>query len=118
MQGKGLRTLIAAASVVLVACGGAEPSDPAVAGAEVFADNCAVCHGKELQGTTTGPPLLHDYYKPSHHSDDSFRSAVANGVAPHHWDFGPMPAFPDISPDETEALITYIRGEQRAAGIQ
>lgn len=108
-----------AAAVTLAACASSDGEGGAVAaGDQVFTDNCAVCHGQDLKGSATGPPLLHDYYKPSHHPDDSFRSAVANGVQPHHWDFGPMPAFPNLSEDDTEAVIAYIRQQQRAAGIE
>jgi mono/diheme cytochrome c family protein len=108
-----------AVTALTAACGDqATPAqDPAVRGAQVFADNCAACHGPDLKGTDTGPPLLHDYYKPSHHPDESFRAAVANGVQPHHWQFGPMPAFPGISAQDTDAVIAYIRSEQRDAGI-
>lgn len=110
-----------AAAVAVVAVGCTVPSDrdvPVAAGEQVFANNCAQCHGPDLQGTKTGPPLLHEVYEPSHHPDDAIRSAVANGVLPHHWEFGPMPAQPQLSDDDTEAVITYIRTQQQAAGIE
>lgn len=110
--------LAVSATAVLAGCGSSDGDDSVAAGRQVFIANCAACHGQDLQGSATGPPLLHDYYKPSHHSDESFRSAIANGVQPHHWDFGPMPAFPNLSSDETEAVIAYIRSEQVAAGIE
>ena len=66
--------------------------DPATvaAGADLFAANCAVCHGADLEGTATGPPFLDVIYAPNHHADEAFQQAVAFGVVPHHWNFGPM----------------------------
>ena len=89
----------------------------AARGAQLFAANCAHCHGEQAKGTTQGPPLADRVYEPSHHPDDAFRSAVANGVTPHHWQFGPMPPVPGVEPDEVEAIISYVRGLQREAGI-
>ena len=86
-------------------------------GEQLFTANCAPCHGLGATGTEQGPPLVHEYYEPSHHSDDAFRSAVANGVQPHHWEFGPMPPVPGVQGEEVEAIIAYVRGLQREAGI-
>ncbi len=62
--------LISSVLTVLVACGGEQQSSPldssaltelsgfdtqAAEGAELFAANCAVCHGSNLEGTTLGP---------------------------------------------------------------
>lgn len=105
---------VAAFALLLAACGGSgAPAD----GAVVFANNCASCHGADLQGTTTGPPLLHEYYVPSHHSDESFMRAIRSGVAAHHWDFGPMPPVPALDENEARAVIAYVRDQQREAGI-
>lgn len=103
----------------MAACGGggAEPST-ADAGQQLFAQSCAVCHGSEAVGTDQGPPLVHEIYEPSHHPDESFHSAVANGVTPHHWNFGPMPAIPNLSEVQVDAIVAYVRGLQREAGIE
>lgn len=111
------------AVVTVAACSGGDqaPSagdDDVAAGKAVFDANCATCHGPQAEGTATGPPLVHIYYEPSHHDDDAFRSAMANGVVPHHWEFGPMPAFPGLAEDDREAVIAYIRSLQREAGIE
>lgn len=112
---------VVAAALVLAACGGADGNgegDAAVAqGAEVWAANCAVCHGPDGGGTTVGPPLVHDVYEPGHHSDDSFRRAVSQGSVAHHWEFGDMPPQPQVTEEETEAVIAYVRQLQRDAGI-
>ncbi len=88
-----------------------------VLGADVFAASCATCHGPDLRGTFVGPPLLDDLYAPDHHDDDAVRSAIANGVQPHHWDFAAMPPLPDLDAAEVEAVIAHIRAAQQAAGI-
>jgi mono/diheme cytochrome c family protein len=114
--------MVAGAVGALTACGAADaPStsgepDPQ-RGEQLFAANCAVCHGPEGQGTTTGPPLVHVVYEPGHHSDESFHLAVQRGVQPHHWDFGPMPAVGGLSREEVDDIIAYVRGLQRDAGI-
>lgn len=96
-----------------------ETRDPAAvaAGAELFAANCAVCHGADLQGTETGPPLLHQIYAPNHHPDEAFQRAVAGGVQPHHWNFGTMAPVPGLTRDEVSQIVQFVRSEQEGAGI-
>ena len=124
-----LRSVLAATvtTAVLAACGGGgggsgsgDPlagGDPA-RGQELFAANCAACHGADATGTPSGPPLVHEVYEPSHHGDASFLRAVQQGVQPHHWEFGPMPAVPGLDTDDVADIIAHVRGLQREAGIQ
>lgn len=49
-------------------------------GAEVYANNCASCHGANLEGTDKGPSQLSIVYEPNHHTDESYRAAIANGA--------------------------------------
>jgi mono/diheme cytochrome c family protein len=121
--GAVLLVVVSIGVAIALAGGGADQADgPATgaelvaAGGEVFAGNCSTCHGDDLRGTFVGPPLLHEIYLPDHHPDSAIRSAVANGVTPHHWDFAGMPPIP-LEDDEVEAVIAYIRAEQEAAGI-
>ncbi len=86
-------------------------------GEDVFAANCATCHGDDLRGTFVGPPLLHEIYLPDHHPDSAIRAAVHNGVSAHHWDSDGMPPIPALSDDDVDAVIAYIRAAQEAAGL-
>ena len=103
-----------AATVSVVA---AELSEEGKQGEAAFNANCAACHGESAAGTKLGPPLIHDIYNPGHHSDQAFYLAAANGVRAHHWNYGDMPAQPQVSREEVTTIIRYIRELQEANGI-
>lgn len=86
-------------------------------GEALFLANCSRCHGAGALGTDQGPPLIHKYYEPSHHADDAFYAAVAQGVQSHHWNFGNMPPIPGVSQDDVGEIVAYVRALQRQAGI-
>ena len=129
-----IRTTAAAllAGTLITACGQADDaerlarlglpassyqSDPGQ-GAEVYAAKCRECHGPGARGTDKGPPLVHGYYVPSHHADLAFYRAVKQGVPQHHWEFGDMPAQPDVAPERVGDIIAYVRGLQLRAGLR
>lgn len=87
-------------------------------GAQVYAAACASCHGADMRGTDKGPSHLSIVYEPNHHTDDSFRLAIANGVPQHHWNFGPMEPVDGLSDNEVEAVIAFIRSEQVRLGFE
>lgn len=119
MRTTATRLAAAVTAGLLVACGGGGgESDEVATGMQVYNQTCVVCHGPNGTGTDQGPPLVHIVYEPSHHSDDAFRTAVTQGVAPHHWDFGPMPAIPSVDDEEIDAVIAYVRSLQEAEGIR
>lgn len=93
-------------------------SDLAAAGAVVFGQNCASCHGASGSGTEIGPPLVHVIYEPSHHGDASFFLAVQQGVRGHHWRYGDMEPVPGVDRQDVTSVIAFIRAVQRANGIQ
>lgn len=86
-------------------------------GKKIFAKSCVSCHGADLNGSDKGPTLIHKYYEPGHHSDQSFYRAVASGVKQHHWNFGDMPAVAEVTPRDTKKIIDYVRWVQRQNGI-
>ncbi len=87
-------------------------------GAAIYQARCASCHGDDLRGTDKGPSQLSIVYEPNHHGDDSYRSAIRKGAPQHHWSFGDMPAVDDITDDQIELVITYVRGEQQRLGFE
>ena len=60
-------------------------------GEQLFAVNCAGCHGANAAGSDKGPTLISPIYRPGHHGDAAFQRAVREGVPQHHWFFGDMP---------------------------
>ena len=74
---------------------------------------CSSCHGLRLEGSDTGPPLLHPFYKPSHHDDKSFYRAALKGVRQHHWNFGDMPPVAGMTPGKMDRVVPYLRYYQR-----
>lgn len=92
-------------------------SPEAKAGEAAFLANCAGCHGRNAVGSDKGPSLIDPIYRPAHHGDFSFVRAVTLGVPQHHWLFGAMPAQPQVSREQIDQIVTYIREIQRANGI-
>ncbi len=88
------------------------------AGQKLFEKNCQQCHGKSATGTGNGPPLIHRYYEPNHHTDYAFYRATQSGVKAHHWPFGNMPPIPTVKKDDVTHIISYVRAIQRENGIQ
>lgn len=74
---------------------------------------CSSCHGQQLGGTDKGPPLIHPFYKPSHHGDQSFYRAVLEGVRQHHWNFGDMPPVAGMTAGKMDAVVPFIRYYQQ-----
>lgn len=116
--------ILGAVLIVFVGVTSAPPAttastDPATvaAGEQLYLDNCAVCHGSDLMGTTTGPPFLDVIYAPNHHSDEAFQQAVAAGVVPHHWTFGAMAPLPHLTRADVAKIVAFVRAEQQAGGI-
>jgi len=96
-----------------------EPKVPFIyaVGFQKFQHNCSVCHGKWGEGSKQGPPLMHQFYVPSHHSDESFYRAALQGVKAHHWNFGDMPRVSGVTEKDMDAIVPYIRWLQREKGI-
>lgn len=115
--------VLAGVTIALGACGSDQASTqgasepPLPRGAEVYAARCASCHGADLRGTDKGPSHLSIVYEPGHHSDESFRRAIALGAPQHHWSFGAMPPVAGLSDDDIDAVIAFVRAEQQRQGF-
>ena len=113
-------------SVLLGACGsnGSQVDTPTqvpdlvAAGADLYAANCAECHGTDLRGTDKGPSHLSEVYEPGHHGDGAFLLAVQRGSRAHHWPFGDMPPIEGLSTDDVEAIVAFVREQQRIKGFE
>lgn len=111
-------------SVILFSCWTYANSDTNISipfhlakGKTLYSENCTVCHGKQLQGTDKGPPLIHSFYKPSHHGDGSFYRAALSGVRAHHWNFGDMPPVQGMTEKKMDSIIPFIRYYQKQKGL-
>ena len=82
-------------------------------GQVLYEKYCSSCHGMQLDGTDKGPPLVHAFYKPSHHGDKSFYRAVLQGTKQHHWNFGDMKPVEGMTPKKMDSLLPYIRYYQQ-----
>ncbi len=96
----------------------AQDSELVTQGEELFRANCAQCHGFDLRGTNTGPSLLSEVYEPNHHGDGAFLVAVQSGSPQHHWNFGDMPPVPDLSAEDVEAIVAFVRERQQVEGFE
>jgi len=100
------------------------PKNPSVPfqlglGMQKFQEKCSACHGQWGEGTADkGPPLIHSFYKPSHHDDASFFRAAHSGVTAHHWHFGNMPPVEGITDQDIGQIVQFIRWWQRENGIR
>ena len=82
-------------------------------GQVLYEKYCSSCHGMQLDGSDKGPPLVHPYYKPSHHGDKAFYRAALNGVKQHHWNFGDMPPVAGMTPGKMDSVLPYVRYYQQ-----
>jgi mono/diheme cytochrome c family protein len=86
----------------------AAQADQAAAGAGLFRDHCARCHGADLAGTKKGPSLAEIRTK-KHWTDERITNRILNGA-------GKMPPFREsLSADQIQQLIAYLRAENRPA---
>ncbi len=79
-----------------------------------FQQICAACHGVWANGSQNGPPLVHDLYKPGHHSNRAFTRAILGGTKQHHWYFGDMPPVAGATQNDVQKIVPYLRWLQKA----
>ena len=137
-RGHAAALMLLLLSLVLLTSCTSSPYDPAVVsrGEELFAANCATCHGaggegqanwhiEKDDGTLPPPPLNGDGHT-WHHGDGLLYRIVRNGGQefedPRFSSFkSAMPAFGErLSHDEIVAVLTYVKslwGDKTSRGI-
>lgn len=117
--------LIAVVAAVITGCTAASETtipvqDPerVTVGEQLYVANCAECHGGDLRGTDRGPSHLSEVYEPGHHADGAFLFAVQSGSRAHHWSFGDMPPIEGLTPEDVEAIVAFVREQQRIHGFE
>ena len=68
-------------------------------GAQVYADDCAICHGKQRQGNLPGFPALLGVER--HMTDQQIANLIHHGK-------GRMPGFPTMQKQQTASLVRYL----------
>lgn len=95
--------------VALIATGSAQVPDNQAApqaGAVLFRDNCARCHGANLEGGKKVPALA-DVHKKKHWTEERLTKQILNGE-------GKMPPFRDtLTAGQIQQLVAYLRAENR-----
>ncbi len=86
-------------------------------GQMLYEKYCSQCHGARLDGSGEGPPLVHPFYKPSHHGDGAFYRAVLKGTRQHHWNFGDMAPVAGMTAKKMDSLLPFIRYYQQQKGL-
>ncbi len=74
----------------------------AAAGAQVFSNNCAKCHGNDAMGRGNRPPLISD--RVAHASDGDLFWIVTNGNA-----WKGMPPWQMLPEKQRWQVVTYLR---------
>ena len=87
----------------------ARRADAVSAGRQVYVAKCAICHGREGDGSSMGPPMFSGELASL--PDSSYRQAIANGVSNRRPQYGPMPP-QKLSASDTDKVISYIRSAQ------
>ncbi len=93
-----------------IAPGPATALPPGISGAQVYADNCARCHGANGEGVNNNFPNLAANQSVWDGPADNLISMVLGGYAPWHVTQSAMPAFgQSLSDDQIAAVANYIR---------
>jgi mono/diheme cytochrome c family protein len=118
-RARGRARLVAAGVVIPLAISGC--TDRVARGRELYAKHgCAVCHGPNGRGdgpaakTLSPPPrnLADERHYKEGSSEDAIAASIRRGVTGS----GTMPAFPNLSQDDAQAIAAWIDSLQRNGG--
>jgi mono/diheme cytochrome c family protein len=85
-------------------------ADAAAAGANLYRNNCAKCHGAEAEGKGSRPTLKSDRIKNA--TDGELAWILKNGEA-----FKGMPGWGGLPEQERWQLVAYVRSMNAAPGV-
>jgi mono/diheme cytochrome c family protein len=104
--------ILPALFLAIAATGWAQAPDTqaaAQAGAALFQNNCARCHGANLEGSKKAPRLA-EIDKKKHWTDERITNRILNGEGKK------MPPFREaLSADQIQQLVAFLRSENRPA---
>jgi len=82
--------------------------EPSSEGRTLYRNNCAVCHGKHLDGSTQAPII---YNVGERMSEETISDIIVSGR-------GPMPAFPYLTKHEVAQLSKYVANRDHSELLQ
>lgn len=85
---------------------GAPDGSPAAKGYAIFRDGCIKCHAINREGGHVGPDLNVPQNVTEYRPEDQIRAYIKN---PATFRYGNMPAHPDLTDADLDALIAYLR---------
>jgi mono/diheme cytochrome c family protein len=93
-------------------------SSTAQLGENVYNYRCRSCHGPLGLGAVGGPPLATGEFAESIYPDTQMAQAILSGAPQKNYDYGRMPAQPDISDQDLRATIAFLREIQTLHGYE
>jgi mono/diheme cytochrome c family protein len=88
-------------------------ADAVAQGKRLYVSRCAICHGRQGDGSAMGPPMFSGELAAL--PDQAYRTAINKGVSNKRTRYGPMPP-QQMSASDVTKVIAYIRSAQTGPG--